>query len=737
MTDPKITRRQFGKGLTGIAIAFSLAPEIAWPSDAKLPGNLGAAPTLDAWLHIDSGGRVTVFTGKVEIGQGILTALAQIAAEELDVSLASIRMVSGDTALTPNEGYTSGSQSIEYGGTAIRFACAEARAVLIEKASARLGVRAEKLRTAEGVVSAADGRTLTYGQIAEGGLFRRKATAEVAPKPVSAYRIMGRSIPRLDIPAKATGGAAFVQDMRLPGMVFGRIVRPSGPRAKLEGVDTASVERLPGVIKVVRDGSFLGIVAVREEQAIGAAEALRKSVKWAVAADLPESGKIHAWLKAQPNEEKVVSEKRDANAVPVARRLEATYTKGYMAHASLGPSCAVAEMREGKLHVWSHSQGVYPLRNDLAGVLKLDPGSVVVSHVEGAGCYGHNGADDVALDAALLARAVPGQPVKVQWTRDDEFAWEPFGSAMVMHLAAGLTADGRIVDWQHELWSNGHSTRPGSPGSSNLLAAWYLAEPLAPGPVRGGVQPAGAEDRNAVPLYDFPNQRIVRHLIQDMPLRTSALRTLGAYGNVFALESFLDEAAAAAGADPVAFRLRHLKDPRGRAVIEAAAAKAGWKSGAKSDGKYGRGFGFAEYKNLSCYVACVADVAVDRKTGQVRVVRVVAAADAGRIVNPRGIEMQIEGGIIQSTSWTLKEAVQFDRTRVTSRTWATYPILNFPEVPKVEVHLLNRPEENPLGSGEASSGPAAAAIANAVGHALGRRVRDLPLVPERIRAAIG
>jgi nicotinate dehydrogenase subunit B len=735
MTDPIITRRQFGKSLTGIVVVFSLAPEIVWGADAELPGDLGAAPKLDAWLRIDSEGKITVFTGKVEIGQGLLTALGQIAAEELDVAMTSIRMVSGDTTLTPDEGYTSGSRSIEDGGAALRFACSEARALLLEKASAQLGVAKEKLNVANGTISAADGRKLTYGEIAQSGLLHRKATAGVAPKSASEHKIVGRPVPRIDIPTKVAGGPAFVHDLRLPGMVFGRIVRPPGPGARPQDIDVSSVRNMPGVITVVRDGSFLGVVAAREEQAIAAREALRRSAKWAEAADLPEPGRIHDWLRAQPSEDSVVSEKKAAAASPISKQLEATYTKGYVAHASLGPSCAVAEMRDGKLHIWSHTQGVYPLRSDLAGVMKLGTESVVVSHMEGAGCYGHNGADDVALDAALLARAVVGRPVKVQWMRDDEFAWEPFGSAMVMRLRAGLSADGAIVSWQHELWSNGHSTRPGRQRSSNLLASWHLAEPFEPGPVRGGSQPAGAEERNAVPLYDFPNHKIIKHLIKKMPLRTSALRTLGAYGNVFALEAFMDEVAAAAGADPVAFRLRYLKDPRGRAVLETVAEKAGWKPGFKSDGVRGRGVGFARYKNLSCYVACAADVQVDSKTGNVRVTRVVAAADAGQVINPKGLEMQIEGGIIQSTSWTLKESVQFDHTRVTSRNWGTYPILTFEEAPKVEVHLLNRPQEKPLGAGEAASGPAAAAIVNAVSNALGQRIRGLPLVPERIRAA--
>ena len=733
MTGPLLTRRQFGKGLAGLVVAFTFAPEFVLSAGPGLPGDLGVAPMLDAWLRIDPDGRVTIFTGKVEIGQGALTALAQIAAEELDVPLAVIRMVSGDTSLTPDEGITSGSQSIEYGGTAIRFACAQARKVLLDTASARLGVPAKALKVADGAVTAPDGRRLTYGSIAGAGLFHIRATAEVPPKPAAGHRIVGTSVQRLDIPPKVTGVASYVQDMHPADMVFGRIVRPPAPGAVLTAVDAAAVRSMPGVLAVVRDGSFLGVVALREEQAINALETLKKSAKWRLATELPESAKIHAWLKNQQSKAVVVSTKNSVSPPAIVRRLEATFTKHYVAHASLAPSCAIAEMQGGKLHVWSHTQGVYPLRRDLATALKLDPNSIRVSHREGAGCYGHNGADDVALDAALLARALPGRPVKVQWMRDDEFAWEPFGSAMVMQLSAGLAADGSIADWRHEVWSTSHNSRPGFEGGVNLLAAWQLEEPFRPAPSRGIPQPAGGEDRNAVPLYDFPNQKVLKHLIKEMPLRTSALRTLGGYGNVFALESFMDELAVAAGADPVEFRLRHLKDPRARAVIEVAAAKADWLPGFKSDGMHGRGLGFAKYKNLCCYVACIADVTVDRRTGRVSVIRVVAVADAGQVINPKGLEMQIEGGIIQSASWTLKEAVSFDRTRVTSRDWESYPVLTFPEVPKVEVHLIDRPDEKPLGSGEASSAPAGAAIANAVSNALGRRVRNLPLDPGWIK----
>jgi len=357
-------------------------------------------------------------------------------------------------------------------------------------------------------------------------------------------------------------------------------------------------------------------------------------------------------------------------------------------------------------------------------------------HAEGAGCYGHNGADDVALDAALLARATGGRPVKLQWMRDDEFMWEPYGSAMVMKLSGGIDAQGNVVAWSHEVWSHPHSTRPGSSSGVNLLAARHLARPSAPVLPADVPQPAGGSDRNAIPLYDFGNVRVVKHYVAEAPLRTSALRTLGGYANVFALESFVDELAAAAGADPVEFRLRHLKDSRARAVLEAAAQRAGWAPGARGDGARGRGIAFARYKNLACYCAMVAEAAVDRASGRVRVTRVVAAVDAGQIVNPDGVINQIEGGIIQSTSWTLKESVRFDRTRVTTRSWADYPIVRFDEVPAVEVSLLNRPSERFLGVGEGAQGPAAAAIANALAHATGKRLRALPFTPERVKQAL-
>jgi nicotinate dehydrogenase subunit B len=734
MNAPALNRRQFTAGLGAIVVAFSLDPNTALAQE-RLPGSLQNNRKLDAWIRINADGTATVCSGKVELGQGILTALRQIAAEELDLPLSRITMISGDTGRTPNEGQTAGSQSIENSGTALRMAGAEVRAILLDLAAKRLGVAADQLSVADGTIAASDGRKVGYGDLVATLDLNREATAKTPPKPPASHKIVGKSVPRFDIPAKVTGGVAYVQDLRLPGMVHGRVVRPPRYGAKLDSVDGAAAKAIPGVIAVVRDGSFLGVVAEREEQAIKAREALRAGAKWTPGPELPDPAHIFDVIKSLPSKDATIGVKQ--GTVPAdARVLEAVYTKPYMSHGSIGPSCSVAELKDDKLTVWTHSQGVFPLRSELVKALKLPAASIRCIHAEGSGCYGHNGADDVALDAALLARAVPGRPVRLQWMRDDEFGWEPYGPAMVMRAKAALGSDGKVADWEYEVWSNTHSTRPESTSGTNVLAAWYLAEPQKMGPPTSPPQPAGGGDRNAIPLYDFPSQRVVHHFVQDMPIRVSALRTLGAYANVFALESFIDELAAAAGADPVAFRLAHLKDPRGRAVIEAVAKNSGWKPGEKGDGTRGRGIGFAKYKNLACYVAVVAEVEVDRSSGAVRVPRAWAAVDSGLIINPDGLTNQMEGGIIQSVSWTLKEEVRFDKNAILTRDWASYPILTMPEVPKVEIELINRPNERPLGSGEGSQGPAVAAVVNAFANATGKRIRDLPLHPARVKSAL-
>jgi len=740
MNAPTLTRRSFTKGVGGLVLAFSLDPAelLAQGAAARLPGSLNNNRRLDAWVRIGGDGNATVYTGKVELGQGILTALWQIAAEELDLAPSRVRIFSADTALSPDEGQTAGSQSIENSGTALRLACAEVRAMLVDLAAEKLAVPANSLTVADGVISTADRLKVTYAEVAAQLDLTKEATGKVQPKPASAHKIVGQSAPRSDIPGKVTGRISYVQDIFEAGMVHGRVVRPPRYGSTLESVDDAAVSKMAGVIKVVRDGSFLGVVAEREEQAIKAREALVKSAKWKLGPELPDPANIHAHLKSLPNKTETIGVKQaPALAAANARALEATYTKPYLAHASIGPSCAMATFINGRMIVWTHSQGVFPLRNELVKALKLPAKDIRCIHVEGSGCYGQNGADDVALDAALLARAVPDKPVRLQWMRDDEFAWEPYGAAMSMSVKASLNAEGQIADWQYELWSNTHSMRPESTDGTNVLAAWYLAEPQPHGAPRGIPQPAGGGDRNAVPLYDFPNQKIVHHFIPEMPIRVSALRTLGAYANVFAVECFMDEMAALAKADPVAFRLAHLKDPRAKAVIEKVAAMAGWKPGEAGSLGRGRGIGFAKYKNLAAYVAVIADVQIDRASGQVRVPQVWAATDAGLVINPDGLKNQIEGGIIQSASWTMYEQVRFDKTGIRSRDWASYPIMTMPDVPKIAVELINRPGERSLGAGEGSQGPAVAAIANAVAHAAGKRLRDLPLDAGRVKAALG
>ena len=526
--------------------------------------------------------------------------------------------------------------------------------------------------------------------------------------------------------------------MRLPDMVFGRVVRPPSPRARLLSVNDDAVRKMPGVVALVVDGSFLAVAAEREEQAIAAMNLLRQNARWEESADLPPAGaQLFAHMKTLRAQTSVASEKTDARPLPPGiKTIEADYTRQYQAHASIGPSCAIAQLKDGKMHVWSHTQGVFGLRTDLAKVLGMAPLDVAVAHREGSGCYGHNGADDVALDAALLARHAKGRPVKVQWMREDEFSWEPYGSAMAFHLRGSVDADGRVVDWEHELWSHSHSMRPGDKDGINLLPAWHLKEPFKPAPGKNIPLPAGGGDRNSIPLYNFPRHKVINHLLPDMAIRVSALRTLGAYGNVFALESFMDEMALAAGADPVDFRLRHLDVARARAVIETVADKSGWRDKRTPDGKRGRGIAFAQYKNHAAYVAVVADIEVDRQTGVIRVVRLFAAADAGLIINPDGFRNQIEGGLIQSASWTVRESVAFDKTRMLTRSWEDYPILRFPDIPAVDVTLINRPEAPSVGVGEGAQGPAAAAISNALANALGKRLRDVPFTPERVRHAV-
>jgi nicotinate dehydrogenase subunit B len=735
------SRRQLGQAAAGILLVFSMKPcaALGHIASGKLPIDLETNKRLDSWLRINADGTVEVFTGKVEFGQGNITALAQITAEELDVEFERIRMRPTDTSHSPDESYTAGSASIEAGGGALRYAAADARASLLDMAAAKMRVPVDSLTVDDGVISSSArvGR-VTYWELASEEPLAREARSDIPLKTNSNRRIVGTSVPRLDIPAKVTGGEAFVQDMRMPGMLFGRVVRPPSYGAQLTAFDDTSAKAMPGVVTVLRDGRFLGVVARREEQAIAARAALQRAAVWTMPAELPDEARIADFFRNSTDAQVMtVSSRSPGAAAPTAARtLRATYSKPYLAHASIGPSCAVAAVENGALTIWSHTQGPYPLRTDIAAAMGLSLDKVRIVHAQGSGCYGHNGADDVALDAALLSRAVGGAPVKVQWMRDDEFAWEPFGAAMSIDMQASVAADGSIVDWQYDFWTNSFVMRPGLPGGVNLLAAWHLAQPFQHAPPGEIPLPSGGGDRNAVPYYDFPSQRITEHFLPTMPVRVSSLRSLGAFGNVFAIESFMDELAESAGADPVEYRLRHLTDDRAKAVIRSVAERANWRSGAKGDGTRGRGISFVRYETTKTYVALIADILVDRESSTIRVERITAAADAGLIVTPDGISNQLEGAIIQGVSWALKEMVRFDRQRVTSRDWASYPILTFPELPEIDIVLLDHPELPPLGAGEAALPPVPAAIANAFFNATGKRLRDLPFDRDRVRAAL-
>jgi nicotinate dehydrogenase subunit B len=706
------------------------APSASAP---KLPPSLAANPMLSSWIRFSPQGQVMVSPGKVEIGQGIVTALAQIAADELDIDLGRVQMVRASTAGSPNEGVTSGSLSVQQSGRAIRQACAEIRQIFLTAASDRLGVGIDALDVKDGTISGPGNVRTSYWELAEDVSLEREATPGAMPKTSTRRTLAGNSIQRLDIADKVFAHPRFIHDFALPGMLHGRVLRSETSGAKLVRLAEDAARGVTGLIALVRDGNFAGVVSETEAGAEAALGALRKGAAWtSVEAPLPDEDGLTEWLKAQPSEFAVIDSKAASAGGEKIRTIRRQYARPYLAHASIAPSCAMAQWNGEHVHVWTHSQGVYFLRDDLALVLKLPLENITVEHIEGAGCYGHNAADDVALDAVLLAKEAAGRPVRVQWSRADEMSHAPFGAAMAIEIEADLDAKGEIVDWRHRVWSNGHTARPGRAAQPALLAATELANPfpryISTNPPQAS---GGGSDRNAIPLYDFPSWKIESHRLLTMPIRTSALRTLGAQGNVFAIESFLDELAAERGEDPVEFRLRHLSDQRAKDVIRAVAKRANWKPEKRAG--TGHGLGFARYKNTGAYCAVIAEI---EGAEDIRVKRLTIAVDVGEAINPDGVVNQIEGGAIQATSWVLKERVRFDRDRIISNTWTSYPILRFSEVPEVDVEVIPRADMEPLGAGEAAHGPVTAAIANAVFDALDVRVRSLPITRDNLIEAM-
>jgi CO/xanthine dehydrogenase Mo-binding subunit len=735
-------RRDFLKASGALIVSFSAralgqegGSSAAQAGNANLPGSLKAEPMLDGWIRINADGSILVMTGKAELGQGIKTALLQIAAQELVVLPSRITLISADTERTANEGYTAGSHSMQDSGTAIRNAAAQVRVILVARAAEQLACEPSAVELNDGVCSA-NGGSVHYGELIGDQVLHVKAQAQSQFYANPTAPQIGISLPRVDIPAKVSGGSAYVQDLRFADMVHARVIRPPSPSAQLVDLDSSAVLALPGVLSVVRNGRFVAVLGAREFDTISAMKLLSKSIRWSDAGvALPDRKQLYSSIRSAAAERYVILDRSSSTTPPAdGNALSATYLRPYQMHGSIGPSCAIAVNQDGKTTVWSHTQGVFPLRKAIAELLGCEQALVHCIHSEGAGCYGHNGADDVAGDAALLARAMPGRHVRVQWMREDEHGWEPLAPPMIVDVTATLSSDGTVASWQHDVFSNTHTTRPG--GAGDLLCGTLIEPAFKPTTPKPIPQPEGGGDRNAIPLYQFDNVRVVHHFVTDMPRRVSAMRGLGAYANVFAIESFMDELAVGAASDPVAFRLRHMRDARARAVIQLAAERFGWNGYAKPQGR-GRGFAFARYKNLGAYLALAIEVELWRDIGRVRVVRAVAAVDSGEVVSPDGIRNQIEGGVIQSISWSTLEEVRFSNDHVASLDWAGYPILRFADMPEsLEVHIIDQPGQPFLGTGEASQGPTAAAIGNAIMDATGLRCRQLPFSVERLRAAL-
>ncbi|WP_132255334.1 xanthine dehydrogenase family protein molybdopterin-binding subunit [Methylobacterium segetis] len=737
-THAALSRRTLLQGSGALVIGFSLGGRVTAQGGAPIPtpsvGKSIAPDQVDSFLALDAEGRATVYSGKVDLGTGVRTALAQMAAEELDLPIDRVTIVQGDTALTPDQGPTYGSLSIQKGGVEIRQAAATARARLLTLAAERLGVSPDTLVTENGTVRPKGGGAgIDYADLIRGGRFETKVDKEVTTKDAAHFALVGKSVARIDIPEKVTGRFTYMQDFRIPGMVHARVVRPPAIGANLESVDEGSVAGIPGLIKVVREGNFLAVVAEREWAAIKGARALK--AQWSAWEGLPEQDHLWEHVRAtKVTKDDVTSSVGDPEAAlpNAAKTLSASYDFAIHTHGSIGPSCAVAEIKNGQLTCWSASQMTHALRKQLAAMTGMAPEAVRCIYIEGSGCYGRNGHEDAAGDAVLVARAV-GRPVRVQWSRADEHGWDPKGPPTLIDLKAGLDQDGNVLAWHSQFL-----LPEGAAGNVPLVAAT-----LADLPHETTMSPGNIIQNSALP-YAFPNVRTVCHRLAETPFRPSWIRTPGRMQNTYANEAFLDECAAAAGADPLAYRLRALKDPRGIEVLKRAAEIAKWEahpSPAKDDRGggdvlRGRGLSYVRYELNRTYVAGIAEVEVNRQTGAVRVPRFFVVQDCGQIINPDGVRNQLDGNVIQTVSRVLMEEVTFNRSAVTSLDWASYPILTFPDVPEVIIDLIDRPTEKPWGAGEPSAAIVPAAISNAIFDATGTRVRSVPFTPAKVKAAL-
>jgi nicotinate dehydrogenase subunit B len=682
---------------------------------------------IDSWIRLDAEGHVTILTGKQELGQGIRTALMQIAAEELDVNMDICHIINGDTGQTANEGYTAGSNSVEGSGKAIREAAAEAKEFLVKKAASDWGTKVNEINVQNGIIYGPNDQKTSYWELVDGNFYEAKVSGKAKEKEPKDHQIVGKAIPREDIKNLVKGVAHFVHDLRLPGMVHARVLHPPSYSSQIIKTDLSSVNEMPGVLKVIQNGNFLAVIATREYQAVKAWQKLREVTDWEAKNIniLPEQ-LFDDMIKSSEKAELIEDSPGITQQIRQSlQKLKSTYMRPYHMHGSTGPSCALAKWENNQLTVWSPTQGVYPLQVTLADLFDLETENIRCIGMPGSGCYGHNGADDVSAEAALVAKAYPKAPVRLQWRREDEHMWEPYGSAMRIELEAGIDQEGLVTAWDTQIWSDTHSTRPRG-DAGHYISARHLEEPFE---FKKGNFSGGAY-RNATPLYNISSKRL-RLYNYDGPLRTSALRGLGAYGNIFALESFMDEMANLAAVDPLEFRKNNLDDPRAIAVLDRLAKESNYHNRIQQSNT-GYGLAFAKYKNSAAYFAVLAEVEINQENKSFHLQKLTGVIDAGQCINPDGLINQTEGGMIQSASWTLLEEVKYDEKGVLSKDWITYPILRSKETPEVIVHIINRPEEKPLGAGEAAQGPVAAAIANAVFDGTGTRVRDLPIKAEKI-----
>jgi len=734
---PPVSRREFLK-FGGLVVSFALPVRLAFAENAGLPASATPAKTVapdqvDGFLAIDRHGKVTVFSGKVDLGTGVRTAITQIAAEELDVPMARVNVIQGDTLLTPDQGPTYGSLSIQNGGVQIRQAAATARRALLQQAAQRLSIDEHELTVDGGVIKPKHGTaSVSYGDLIGGRTFALQLDKNAPLKDPAAYATVGRSQPRLDIPDKVTGRFTYMHDFRVAGMVHARVVRPPAIGATLLSVNEDSVSRVPGIIGVVRQRNFLAVVAQTEWGAISAARQLKAT--WSDWQGLPDEDKLWEYVRSTKiTKDDVTSDRGDVDAALAAadKKVSATYDFAIHTHGSIGPSCAVASFEGGKLTCWSASQATHNLRQQLALMFGIPDADVRVIYIDGSGCYGRNGHEDAAADAALLAREV-GRPVRVQWMRADEHGWDPKGPPTLIDMQAALDASGDVTAWYSQFYGP-----EGVAGRVKLVAA-----DLAAMPHETVMSPGGIINGTAVP-YTFPSVKTLAHRLVSTPLRPSWIRAPGRMQSAFANETFLDEIAVATHADPFELRLRYLAgDSRAVELLERLARFANWQK--RSAGKpagggtaaTGRGMAFVKYENNRTYVGMVATIEIVRATGVITAKHFAVVQDCGQIINPDGVKNQIEGNVVQTVSRTLIEQVHFDRSRVTSIDWQTYPILTFPDVPQIDIDLIDRPNEKPWGAGEPSSAIVSAAISNAVFDAIGVRLRSVPFSPQKTLAAL-